>query len=333
MFHSLVKTKTEGFKKHGIADSMSQQDVDDFYQHLQPELKKILAQFFPGLPLAQAEFDLLDELAKAIILYKLPSSLSSGLVFAGYGDDELFPSLLSIEMDGSVCGKLKYWQNESFDVDRTENRGRVFAFAQQDVVDSFLYGGDYRFEMAIIKYFSKIGKAIVDAIGSEAKFRKPTKDKLGRIIKDQFASSIQRYWDNVSPDIRHGFYRDVEDMVKAMPKQELIEFAEALVSITKLKRRVSREDEDVGGPIDVAIISKHEGFIWVKRKHYFHRDMNPRYYWRQFGDGRAASQVEKVKSGERSDGPEIGEATSGEEEEPDARARQGANGKPRVSPQ
>ena len=50
--------------------------------------------------------------------------------------------------------------------------------------------------------------------------------------------------------------------------------AESLIYLTYLKRRISSEEESVGGPIDVAIISKGDGFIWKKRKHYFNEDLN-----------------------------------------------------------
>jgi hypothetical protein len=40
--------------------------------------------------------------------------------------------------------------------------------------------------------------------------------------------------------------------------------------------------ETVGGPIDVAIISKGEGFVWVKRKRYFSLEENPHFLARYF---------------------------------------------------
>ena len=58
------------------------------------------------------------------------------------------------------------------------------------------------------------------------------------------------------------------DVVKHLPKQELADMAEALVSITSLKRRISPDQEDVGGPIDVAAISKGDGFQWARGKHF-----------------------------------------------------------------
>jgi hypothetical protein len=56
--------------------------------------------------------------------------------------------------------------------------------------------------------------------------------------------------------------------------------AEALVSLTSLKRRVTTDAETVGGPTDVALISKGDGFIWIKRKHYFSSELNHDFFTR-----------------------------------------------------
>jgi hypothetical protein len=31
----------------------------------------------------------------------------------------------------------------------------------------------------------------------------------------------------------------------------------------------------VGGAVEIAAITKHEGFKWVQRKHFYRRDLNP----------------------------------------------------------
>lgn len=49
------------------------------------------------------------------------------------------------------------------------------------------------------------------------------------------------------------------------------------MNITSLKRKVSTDQDTVGGPTDVAIISKVDGFVWIKRKHYFGIDLNPHF--------------------------------------------------------
>jgi hypothetical protein len=61
--------------------------------------------------------------------------------------------------------------------------------------------------------------------------------------------------------------------------------AESLVNLTSLKRRVSLQAETVGGPVDVAVISRSDGFIWIKRKEYFRPELNPGYLAGKSGRG------------------------------------------------
>jgi len=74
--------------------------------------------------------------------------------------------------------------------------------------------------------------------------------------------------------------------VAILPKDELANMAESLVNITSFIRKVSMDVESVGGPIDVAVISKKDGFIWIKRKHYFDQKYNPHYYKDTYGGER-----------------------------------------------
>lgn len=60
----------------------------------------------------------------------------------------------------------------------------------------------------------------------------------------------------------------------AMPFQDAIDLAEFLVDLTIKFSRFAPGPQTVGGPIEIAAISKHEGFKWIRRKHYFHRDLN-----------------------------------------------------------
>jgi hypothetical protein len=59
------------------------------------------------------------------------------------------------------------------------------------------------------------------------------------------------------------FWRPIIEMVAMLPKDELPALAEALVSLTSIKRHFSHDLETVGGPIDVALITKGDGFVWI----------------------------------------------------------------------
>jgi|Deesub1362A_J573_1020465.scaffolds.fasta_scaffold00354_19 hypothetical protein len=61
----------------------------------------------------------------------------------------------------------------------------------------------------------------------------------------------------------------------AMPIQDAIDLADFLVDTAIKFARFRPGAPSIGGPIEIAAISKHEGFKWVKRKHYYSRELNP----------------------------------------------------------
>ena len=78
--------------------------------------------------------------------------------------------------------------------------------------------------------------------------------------------------------------RPIIQSVSSLPIEELALLADSMINITSLRRKVAidRNIGTVGGSIDVSIISKGDGFIWLKRKHYFERKYNPQYFYSHF---------------------------------------------------
>jgi len=59
-----------------------------------------------------------------------------------------------------------------------------------------------------------------------------------------------------------------------MPIQDAIDLVEYLIEVTVGFVRFAPGNATVAKPIDVAAITPHEGFKWVRRKHYFNSDLN-----------------------------------------------------------
>ncbi|MEV6597312.1 hypothetical protein AB0M36_10665 [Actinoplanes sp. NPDC051346] len=60
-----------------------------------------------------------------------------------------------------------------------------------------------------------------------------------------------------------------------MPVGEVIDLADFLVDATIKFVRFSPGHAVVGGPIEIAVLTRHEGFKWVKRKHHYPASLNP----------------------------------------------------------
>jgi hypothetical protein len=153
------------------------------------------------------------------------------------------------------------------------------------MVDRFLYGIDPEFEHAIEQYIEAAvedaGEAVVEAIKSRQS--KAASAKLKKLVASNTGAAVIRWRERAVPAYKREFVREIQRMILLMPKQELASLAQELINLTSVKRKFSSETESVGGPIDVALISRTDGFVWVRRKHYFEPHLNPRYFYRKFG--------------------------------------------------
>lgn len=64
-------------------------------------------------------------------------------------------------------------------------------------------------------------------------------------------------------------------MHAAMPTLDAIELADFLVETTKRYVKFMPGSNTVGGDSDIATVTKHEGFKWITRKHFYRRTVNP----------------------------------------------------------
>jgi hypothetical protein len=186
----------------------------------------------------------------------------------------LFPSLHAIEIDGIYFGEIKQKVIREVDIDRRGERAAIVPFAQFEMVQRFLFGIDDDLEGPLMDYIQKSAKKAV------AKVKRATGVDAADhgLSAENYTADVQELIDQLKEKSRN----ETLDMVDFMPKQELAYTAEAFVTLTSIKRRVSAQQETVGGPVDVAVVTKNEGFVWIKRKHYFDKELNSGYVVRTF---------------------------------------------------
>jgi hypothetical protein len=213
------------------------------------------------------------QFAITALVHEETSPHCSGIVIAGFGEREFFPTVIEYETDGYVGRSIKIIQKPTADLSRT-NPSCIRAFAQKDMVQRFMNGIDSGFMGALFSSFGTILAqqclSVLDEYGSRLKKKPVNRDA----IADKAKSVMKDFGKDVGNHVRENFSDPVIGMVALLPKDELAHLAESLVALTSLKRRVSSDAETVGGPIDVALISKGDGFVWIKRKHYFPPDLN-----------------------------------------------------------
>ncbi len=177
----------------------------------------------------------------------------SGIVIAGIGESEALPALMHYHVGTVAVGKLRFLKVDEAHVDH-EVDGMVIPLAQRQVIDMFYGGISPQLKEKLIDI---AGRTLLS--GKAAKTKSPSADAMAK-LKESFE-------ENLSREMQESHTDPLTRAVAGLPRHELAGLAEALVSITAFMARMSADQkETVGGPIDVALISKGDGFVWIKRK-------------------------------------------------------------------
>lgn len=236
--------------------------------------------------------DLTDELHKLLIktaVYAFArhflENVSSGLILAGFGHNDFIPNVKSFNVEGIIFKEQEKEPKEilKYDIDRlrqTDNTGGVvLAFAQADMVQRFMNGVDTNYRYAEINFVSGLCNDFTNKLVRELnRYTDEEKEVIKQQLQNYSGRVVQEFTSNMSKFIDRYFSRPIVKAVSRLPKDELAIMAEALVNLTSLKRKISEEPETVAEPIDVAVITKGDGFIWIKRKHYFQANLNTDYF-------------------------------------------------------
>ena len=245
---------------------------------------KLITGRFKQLPLLNRQEHELYELVAnsfARVPYgeETPLDPRSGVVIAGFGQNDYFPQLVALDIFGFIDGQLRVSENDRITI-TVENAAVIAPFAQRDMVNAFVAGINPSIERGLRGYWSGLEKrlpaGILDLLARQMKdLDEATRSSLLGPLSSLVVLAVRELEDHLRA-LTEDQYKPILDSVEFLPKDELAAMAESLVNLTSLKRRISLDaPQTVGGPIDVAVISRGDGFVWIKRKHYFNQELNP----------------------------------------------------------
>ena len=198
----------------------------------------------------------------------------TGIVFAGYGSKDIYPSILTVYISGAFDRRMRYYFSEEDDSDKidNDNSATIIPYAQVDVMLTLMKGihpglrryVESKHEESLQKAKEKMLEAMKEA-GC-------TKKAIRQVAETDLSDIQGNYEESMDQFIQDEFIDGIVDAVNSFNIEDMVNMAESLVSVTNLQRHISSSEESVGGPIDVAVITRSEGFMWVKHKHWMPQD-------------------------------------------------------------
>lgn len=196
----------------------------------------------------------------------------TGIVVAGYGEGDYFPGFSELRYYGFLLNRLVVEDVASKAIDHAAD-AIIEAFAKKSMVDTFLSG----FAPEVWSTVNDLFRVHVGQMVAGLALPAATMAGMPAMLaaaQDGFAQA----W---STQVWQTHYAPLNGVISGLPPNEMAELAETLVMLESLKEKVTQRTQSVGGPVDVAVITKAEGLVWIKRKHYFSPELNPRYFVRQ----------------------------------------------------
>ncbi|MBE7196263.1 MAG: hypothetical protein INR70_00455 [Parafilimonas terrae] len=233
--------------------------------------KESLGKYFPSN---------LEELIDLAIefVYKMPFSYlgNTGLVFAGFGDNDIFPSMHEYKSCGLLLGKHVAEEKSSSAIDHSLPAW-LGAFAQTAMSDTFSLGLSEDIYNSLMQTLADelpdFARSVCGAAGVPAE----NVPDVSAIVR----AAAQRMGDRVLDRAKQDHAFPLRRVLGVLPIEEMAELAETLINLQSLKEKVTKPSETVGGPVDVAVITRSEGLLWIRRKHFFDPALNSRYIQRQ----------------------------------------------------
>lgn len=254
---------------------VSDDEVAELMAETNDDLLEELKKFFDVDSFGTLTEENFQELAEDCILkaisFESQSSGYTGLVFAGFGDKSIFPELASFGFCKFIGKKFVCLDQQDQRV--TSNSSAVIrGFAQTSMIDTFHLGIDEQvfghFRETLLREFLNVSQDVCDKASVNL-----DQAVVSNVIKD----ASDRVMDRIMEFVHNEHAQPMRRVLGVLPVDEMAELAETLINLQSMKEKVTKPSETVGGPVDVAVITKSEGLVWIKRKHYFDAELNPRY--------------------------------------------------------
>lgn len=239
--------------------------IKDFYKEIYEPCKEYFSQKREEFPrMADEEWStLLDYFHRDLINNSFSGSQQSELIFVGFGSDDIFPASQRIYILGTTGNLIKYNIEEISEISHTSS-AEIRPFAQTDVMLTLMKGVSPQSDQEYRDATIELEEGIIQEITNLLKIEKVSAKVIKKVTDLTYQKVHERYIDRIDTFVHENFINGVVTALDFFNLEEMAKMAENLIAVTNLQRHISSSEESVGGPIEVAIITKTGGFKWIK---------------------------------------------------------------------
>jgi hypothetical protein len=231
------------------------------------QIEEIVAYGFGQFHLSPGAMQRLREIAIYAVVKDLFLEDVTGLVFAGFGEDERYPNVVTYFASAMVGGYLKRAEASADAID-TDTKSKIRVFADSEVTNAFIRGIDFNLERRLYGGFRMMMGGLVDQMIAAFPDAAPAqRDEVRTRFQNSFVPRyVEAFRGMIADYQQQTFINPILRVLEIASRTELAQTAKELVGLNIFKKRIMAQKETVGGAIDVAMISRENGFQWFSRQ-------------------------------------------------------------------
>lgn len=230
----------------------------------------------------------------------------SQMAFAGFGETEITPELITCLVGSEVheddafgdfeyhairpridyedSGELRNEVDPESNVKMYSGSAMITPFAQKDEMQTTLNGINIWTRHILLSRMpdyirDSVTDSILDHLDDLDGFGPSRMDMIKQCMDENKESITRKITKEVEGAIDHTRKKRREmfrQVTSRVPMEELANFAKTMVALEAEITHYVKDIRSVGGPIDLATITKEDGFLWIETKQSVDSSKNPR---------------------------------------------------------
>jgi hypothetical protein len=198
------------------------------------------------------------------LMYKSFDSydIDAELVFAGYGEQDIYPVESFISLQGAIADRPRHQRGS--DAISTSRSSNLNTHGQSEAIHTFLRAYHHSFlQLAIsnLEEYSSLLESDVIATLPQVEGH-----KVEAAVQERLEKQIEKLRAAFDEKSQNDWVDAFTSTLAGLPITSLAKMAESLIELQILRQSSQAVQDTVGGPVDVAVVTRERGVEWFRHK-------------------------------------------------------------------
>jgi len=236
--------------------------ADGRYGFYKDIFKEVIDWVFDDVPRNHISDQHYEAICRRLLFKSFADDRNARLVFAGYGEQDIYPVQTAVDLQGAVADRPRYTR-ESVTISPSFECA-LRTHGQDEAIQTFLRAYDQSFLRVAINNLR-------DYSGSmKSEFLSPLIEEddqtTAQAVEEHLEKQIEKLRLAFEEKSENAWVTPFTSTLAGLPITSLAKMAESLIELQILRQSSQGVQDTVGGPIDVAVVTRERGVEWFRHK-------------------------------------------------------------------